>query len=134
MLFQLLVFHALVLFKVIFTRMYFTKFSLEISQELLQITLNFSLIFLIWNPIVKIKFMVSIMHRQIDFNKSVNFNLPYLHMESESGLIFKNISSLVNLNSQTKLFKKNYTLIILWVSNLHFSQIEWYGKRNQTLE
>ena len=31
-----------------------------------------------------------------------NLNLSYLHMEPESGLIFKNISSLANLNSRTK--------------------------------
>ena len=47
------------------------------------------------------------------FKKYHNFNLSYLHMESESGLFFNNISNLANLNSQTKIFKTNYTSIIL---------------------
>ena len=54
-----------------------------------------------------------------------DFNFSYLHMESESGLIFEIISSLANLNLQTKfesasvvnssekIFQKNKTLIIL---------------------
>ena len=36
---------SLFLLKVIFTKMFFKKFSLEISQELLPTRLNFSLIF-----------------------------------------------------------------------------------------
>ena len=71
-------------------------------------------------------------------------------MEPEPGLNFKNISSLANLNSRTKFestfkflhikllgkkfLKKNYVLMILWVSNLRFSQIKWYETRNQTLK
>ena len=31
-----------------------------------------------------------------------NFNFSYLHIEPEPGLIFKNISSLANLNLGTK--------------------------------
>ena len=57
-------------------------------------------------------------------------------MEPESGLIFKNMSSLPNLNLGTKFeftlmflhskligkkFNKNYALMILLVSNLHLS-------------
>ena len=54
-----------------------------------------------------------------------NFNFSYLHMEPDSGFIFKNISSLANLNSRNKFesfsilnsqekeFKKNYILAIL---------------------
>ena len=70
-------------------------------------------------------------------------------MEPESGLIFKNMSSLANLNLGTKFeftlmflhskligkkIQQNYALMILLVSNLHFSLIEWYRKRNQTLK
>ena len=111
-----------------------TKFSLEISQELLQTTLNFSLIFLIWSPIIKIKFMVPIMHSQINFKKSVIILTCYICIWNQSGLTFENISSLAHLNSRNEIFKKNYTLIKLWLSNLHFSQIEWYGKCNKILK
>ena len=60
-------------------------------------------------------------------------------MEPESGLIFKNMSSLPNLNLGTKFeftlmflhsnligkkIQQNYALMILLVSNLHFSLIE----------
>ena len=60
-------------------------------------------------------------------------------MEPESGLIFKNMSSLANLNLGTKFeftlmflhnkligkkIQQNYALMILLVSNLHFSLIE----------
>ena len=86
--------------KAFFTKMCFTNFSLEISQELLQITLNFIFKFTYLNSYLKIKFMVPIIDNQIFFIRVSYFS--YLYMESKSGLIFKNISSLVNLNSQTK--------------------------------
>ena len=75
-----------------------------------------------------------------------NFHFSNLHMESEPCLIFKIISSEANLNlrtkfesfsivnSQEKELKKNYTLLIMWVSNLSFMQILSYGKRKQTLK
>ena len=90
-----------------------------------------------WFPSCTVKYISPAYHK---------FNFSHLHMEFEPGLIFKIISSLANLNLRTKFegfsivnskekeFKKNYTLIILWVSNLSFLQIEWYGKRNQTLK
>ena len=46
--------------------------------------------------------MFPIMHRQYISQKYHNFNFSYLHMEPESGLIFKNISILGNLNLRTK--------------------------------
>ena len=65
-----------------------------------------SLMFFIWSSIRKIKFMVSLMHRQIYITKVSYFNFSYFHIEPESGLIFKSISSLANLNSQTKFTSK----------------------------
>ena len=87
-----------------------------------------------WFPSCTVKYISQERH---------NFNFSYLHMESESGLIFKNISSLANLSSHSsfcilssleKEFKNSYTLIILCVPNLRFLKIEWHAKRNQTIK
>ena len=56
--------------------------------------------FFIWNFITNIEFMVPIIYRETCHN----FNFSYLHMESDSGLIFKIISSLGNLDLQTKFY------------------------------
>ena len=51
-----------------FSRKYAKVFTENISETA---TDHISLIFLLWNPIIKIKFMVLIMHSQKDFNKNV---------------------------------------------------------------
>ena len=58
--------------------------------------------FLIWNSITEIKFIVPMMHRQICLQDRHNSHFSYLHMEPETSLIFMIKSSLVNLNSRTK--------------------------------
>ena len=90
---------TLFLLKVIFTIMCLTKFSPKISPELLQTTLNFILhIFSfvtlsqksrLWFPTSTVKYISQECH---------NCNFSYLHMELESGLIFKNVIILANLN------------------------------------
>ena len=80
--------------------MRFTTFSLEIFQELLQITLIFVLFITLseksisWFPWCTIKYILQESH---------NFNFSCLHMEPESDLSFKIISSLANLYSRTNI-------------------------------
>ena len=118
---------TLFLYKVIVTKMCFTKLSPEISHELLQTTLNF---------IINVFHLEFYYKNQLHGSNQVpsnifhhqsrhNFNFSYLPMESEPGLIFKIISSWANLNLRTKFesfsianswekrFNKNYTLITL---------------------
>ena len=85
-------------FKVISTKMCFPNFLLEIFQEVLQTSLNtFSFGTLSeksssWFASWSVKYISQ---------ECQNFKFSYLPMEPESDFIFKNISSLANLNSPT---------------------------------
>ena len=83
--------------------MCFTKFSLEKSQELLQTTLNFILSFSHLKSYHKNQVHGSHHAPSNIFHKSVIILIFHiLHIKPESGLIFKNTSTLANLNLGTK--------------------------------
>ena len=90
---------TVILFKVIFTKMCFTKFSLEITQELLQTALNFSLNFFF--PFGTLRQKSSLLFPSCTI-KYISQECHNVHIEPESVWIFQNISSLTNSNSRTK--------------------------------
>ena len=92
--------------------MCFTNFPPKISQELLKTMLNFILNFFslgilsqkssAWFPSCTVQYILQ---------ECYNFTFSYLYMEPESRLIFKNISSVANLNSLSKFEFTNQNLL-----------------------
>ena len=95
---------------VILNKMCFTIFSPKISQELLQTTLKFILHFFHWELYHKNQVYGSHHAPSNTFHKSVII-LSYLHIDPESTLIFKNITSVANLESLAKFEFTNQNLL-----------------------